>query len=233
MTLTNTMRHSDDMADGSLLLIDKPLHWTSFDVVKKIRGLLKIKKVGHAGTLDPLATGLLLVCTGKKTKMLNGLVEMEKTYLGILELGKATPSVDLETDFNLEVSWQHITKTACIDATKRFIGNIDQVPPMHSAVRIEGGRAYEIARKGQTIKMPPRRVVITKFNLTDIALPEISFEICCSKGTYIRSLVRDLGEMLGSAAYLKSLRRTRIGPYDVSQAWSMEELIQNGNLSGN
>ncbi len=211
---------------GEVLLIDKPYRWTSFDVVRKISNTLKFKKIGHAGTLDPLATGLLILCTGKKTKEINNYQDAEKEYTGELILGATTPSVDLETAVENHQSIAHLTTAQILAATQPFMGIISQTPPLHSAVWIDGKRAYEFARKGIEKEVKPRQVEIKEFELTAINLPSVQFRIVCSKGTYIRSLVRDFGEVLGVGAYLAALRRTKIGTFDVQQAWQLEEFIE-------
>ena len=215
---------------GRVLLIDKPLHWTSFDVIKKIRNIIKVKKVGHAGTLDPLATGLLIVCTGNKTKQIKQFMELEKEYTGTMVLGKTTPSVDLETEFDSEHDWHHITEQKCRNTTSQFLGEIEQKPPVYSAIKVDGIRAYEKARQGQKITMKNRLVKVTEFQLTSVLLPEIVFRIKCSKGTYIRSLVRDFGEKLGVGAYLANLRRTKIGDYNVENALTIDQVQNNEDL---
>lgn len=223
--LTNNQSKSRgfDFQGGEMLLVDKPLEWTSFDVVKKLRGLTKVKKVGHAGTLDPLATGLLIVCTGKMTKQIERFQGMEKAYEGTLVLGKTTPSIDLETDFDSDHSTDHITLEQLEKARQNFLGMINQIPPQHSAVKVDGKRVYKSARKGKPVEIKARQVQIDVFNFTEINLPTIHFEVVCSKGTYIRSLVRDLGQVLGVGAYLKQLRRTRIGEYHVNDAQTISE----------
>ncbi len=222
--------YSPEPAEGRVLLIDKPLNWTSFDVVKKIRNILKVKKVGHAGTLDPLATGLLIVCTGKKTKQTEHFMDLEKEYTGTMILGKTTPSVDLETEFDSEQDWHHITEQHCRDATCDFLGEIEQRPPVYSAIKIEGKRAYKKARQGKKITMKKRHVKVTEFELTFMLLPEIAFRVVCSKGTYIRSLVRDFGEKLGAGAYLANLRRTKIGDYNIEDALTIDQVQKNEDL---
>ena len=213
---------------GQVLLIDKPLHWTSFDVVRKLKYGLKVKKIGHAGTLDPLATGLLILCTGKMTKQIDTYQAQEKEYTGTLILGKTTPSIDLETQVNAEFPTQHIDNQLIIDATARFIGEIEQVPPIFSAIKIDGKRAYEKARQGQTeadVAIKPRRITITEFEITNIEMPEVSFRVVCSKGTYIRSLVRDFGLALQSGAYMSALCRTRIGAFKLEDALTIEQAL--------
>ncbi len=203
---------------GQILLIDKPYTWSSFDVVRKIRNTIRIKKVGHAGTLDPLATGLLIVCTGKFTKRIEEIQGQVKEYTGIIELGKTTPSYDLETDFDSTTSIEHVSKENVLASRDAFIGEIEQFPPVFSAIKKDGVRAYEHARKGREVKLESRSVVIHGFELVKIDLPEVHFKITCSKGTYIRSIAHDFGQQLGVGGYLKSLRRTRIGDYLVSDA---------------
>ena len=208
-----------------MLLIDKPYEWTSFGVVKKLRGALGVKKIGHAGTLDPLATGLLILCTGKMTKEINQYQAMEKEYEGTMVLGKTTPSVDLETEFNSLQDYSHVTETALLDATERFIGEVQQIPPIYSAIKVDGQRVYNKARKGQQVELKPRVVEVSEFSITDYQLPEVRFKVICSKGTYIRSLVRDYGEALKCGAYLAALTRTRIGPYKLSEALKLQDLL--------
>lgn len=210
--------------NGALLLIDKPVDWTSFDAVNKLRNILHTKKIGHAGTLDPLATGLLIVCVGKMTKRIDEFQGLEKEYEGTLVLGQTTPSFDLETRPSDAVPISHLTAEMIMDAAKAFVGKIDQVPPAHSSIKINGKRAYSIARKGHEVKLQPRNVEIFNFNITEINMPEVKFAVTCSKGTYIRSLANDLGASLGVGAYLSQLRRTRIGSYHVEQADTFESI---------
>jgi len=210
--------------EGHVLLVDKPLQWTSFDVVKKLKYALNLKKVGHAGTLDPLATGLLIICTGKKTKTIEGYQSQGKEYEGTLVLGSTTPSFDLETKPTPSVDISMLEEAAIKNATKDFIGEIEQTPPIFSAVKIDGKRAYKHARKGDDIKLKSRIVTVDEFSITDINLPEVKFRVRCSKGTYIRSLVNDFGQTLNVGAYMSQLRRTKIGEYDVNNAQSIEEL---------
>lgn len=217
--------------EGAVLLIDKPLEWTSFDVVKKIRNALKLKKVGHAGTLDPLATGLLILCTGKFTKKIEEYQGMTKEYTGTLLLGKTTPSIDLETDFDSEKDISHLTKEEVLAATALFKGVIQQVPPHYSAIRVDGERVYKKARKGEEVKIDPREVTVFEFEITGFQLPEVSFRVVCSKGTYIRSLVRDLGETLQVGACLTSLRRTKIGDFSVNNADSLPDFIEKHRIN--
>jgi tRNA pseudouridine55 synthase len=210
--------------EGRMLLIDKPLEWTSFDVVNKLRYKLKIKKIGHAGTLDPLATGLLIICAGKMTKKIEEFMGLEKEYTGTFVLGSTTPSYDLETAITKVSDVDHLSESTIKEATQKFTGIIDQVPPAHSAIRIGGKRAYELARKGEEAVLKPRQVEIKEFEITRINLPTIAFKVVCSKGTYIRSLARDLGEALGVGAYMSSLQRTRIGPYKLQDALQIEQV---------
>ena len=210
-------------SEGQLLLIDKPLKWTSFDVVRKIRHLTKTKKVGHAGTLDPLATGLLIVCTGKFTKKINEYMSQEKEYTGTIMLGATTPTFDLESAPQNFKPTEHITMAQLEEAALLFTGLIQQVPPIHSAIKKEGTRVYELARKGIDVKLDPRPVTIYSFQITAVEMPEIHFKVVCSTGTYIRSLANDFGEKLGCGGYLSSLCRTRIGNFKLEEALSVEE----------
>jgi tRNA pseudouridine55 synthase len=208
---------------GKLILIDKPFEWTSFDVVRKIRYLTKTKKVGHAGTLDPLATGLLIVCTGKFTKKINEYMAQEKEYTGAISLGATTPTYDLESEPQDFKSIDAITEEQIKEATKYFIGTIQQTPPIHSAIKKDGKRAYDLARKGIDVKLEARTLTISEFEITKIELPKVYFKVVCSTGTYIRSLANDFGEKLGCGGYLSSLCRIRIGEFLLSDAQSMEE----------
>ena len=203
---------------GKILLIDKPLTWTSFDVVRKIRNLTRIKKTGHAGTLDPLATGLLIVCQGKATKKIEGIQNAEKEYTGTIHLGATTASYDLESEPTPQQDISHLTPELIKEKASSFLGFIDQVPPIFSAIKVDGKRSYDLARKGLEPELKSRRIEIKAFDITDINLPEITFRVACSKGTYIRSLAHDMGQRLGTGAYLKSLRRTKIGDYSVDDA---------------
>lgn len=211
-------------SDDRVLLINKPLEWTSFDVVRKLRGRLKIKKIGHAGTLDPLATGLLIVCTGKFTKRIDEFQAQEKEYTGRFVIGQTTPSHDLETEVSERKDISHITEGVLRSATSQFTGAIEQVPPMHSAIKVDGKRAYEIARKGESIELKKRTVTITEFEITKVEWPSVSFRVVCSKGTYIRSLARDFGDALGVGAYLAELCRTRIGSFRLEDALEIENI---------
>jgi tRNA pseudouridine55 synthase len=216
-----------DFAAGELLLVNKPYKWTSFDVVGKIRNSFKpLKlKVGHAGTLDPLATGLLIICTGKMTKQIDTFQAEEKEYTGTMILGATTPSYDMETEPDEKFDISHITDEQIKAACAQFIGDIQQYPPAHSAIKIDGERLYEKARRGEEVELRLRNVTITEFEITRIEMPEIDFRVVCSKGTYIRSLVNDFGKALNSGAYLSKLRRTRSGNYKVSDAWEVMELV--------
>jgi tRNA pseudouridine55 synthase len=215
--------------DGSLLLINKPLEWTSFDVVRKIRNTIKIKKVGHAGTLDPLATGLLIVCIGKFTKKINEYMAQEKEYTGTITLGAVTPTYDLESDPINFKSINNITPEVIYNTAKKFEGEIMQVPPVHSAIKQKGKPVYLLARKGIDVKLEPRKITIHKFEISAIHLPEISFKVTCTTGTDIRSLANDFGESLGCGAYLSSLCRTRIGDYTLDNSITMEEFVTQLN----
>lgn len=210
-------------AEGKVLLINKPLHWTSFDVVKKIRSTIKIKKVGHAGTLDPLATGLLIVCTGKFTKRINEYMAQEKEYTGSFTLGATTPTYDLESEPENQKDYHLITDTQIQKATESFTGEIRQIPPAHSAIKQAGKPVYELARKGITVQLEPRTVLISSFTITDVRLPLVYFKVVCSTGTYIRSLANDFGTALGCGAYLSSLCRTRIGEFKLEDAMNMDD----------
>jgi len=215
--------------NGEVILIDKPLNWTSFQVVNKIRwiikntfGLKKIK-VGHAGTLDPLASGLLILCTGKMTKQIEQFMGQEKEYVGTFSLGATTPSYDLETEINQYFPTEHIDKELLENTLSQFTGTFDQKPPVFSALKKEGKRLYEFAREGLNIDVPSRKVTIQNFEITQIKFPEIDFKVNCSKGTYIRSLVHDYGKSINSGAYLSALRRTKIGEFSVENAMQMED----------
>ncbi|MBU1820490.1 MAG: tRNA pseudouridine(55) synthase TruB [Bacteroidetes bacterium] len=217
--------NAESPEEGELILIDKPLTWTSFDVVKKLKWACKFKKIGHAGTLDPLATGLLILCTGKKTKQIDSYQAQEKEYEGTLVLGKTTPSVDLETEFDGEYPTDHITEQLLQQAATQLTGTLQQLPPIYSAVRMDGERLYKKARRGETVEIKPREVTVTLFEIDAANFPEIHFRIVCTKGTYIRSLVRDFGVLLQSGAYLSALRRTRIGAFHVDSSFQLEAFI--------
>ena len=218
------------VTEGQLLLIDKPLNWTSFQVVNKIRWELKNKfgikklKVGHAGTLDPLATGLLLVCTGKMTKKISEIQALVKEYTGTFTMGATTPSYDLETPIDCTFPIDHLDDNALKEVINQFTGVVDQYPPVFSAIKKDGKRLYEYARKGEEIKINSRQVEILAFELTKIKLPTIDFYVKCSKGTYIRSLANDYGKALGSGAHLSSLRRTAIGLHRIEDAYTIEQI---------
>jgi tRNA pseudouridine55 synthase len=215
-----------DFNKGEVILIDKERGFTSFDIVHRMRRLSGVKKVGHAGTLDPKASGLLIICTGKKTKEITEYQNLEKTYEGIFAIGNTTPSFDSETEFNsenLKIA-ANISLEQIEEAKKDFIGAINQVPPMYSALKLNGKALYKYARKGVTVERAPRPVEIYSFDILKFEFPDIYFRIKCSKGTYIRVIANDLGAKLGCGAYLKSLRRTQIGSYNVSDAFEVEEL---------
>lgn len=217
-----------ELAEGSVLLFDKPFGWTSFDVVGKARSLLRRRlglkntRVGHAGTLDPLATGLLIVCTGKMTKSIDQFQAMEKEYTGTFLLGQTTPSYDLETSPDQHYPTQHISRTMVDKACDELTGTFEQIPPLFSAKKVDGERAYEIARRGEKRTLRSREVTVFEFAVSRYEMPEVDFRVVCSKGTYIRSLARDFGVALASGAYLKALRRTRIGLFEVDRAWQID-----------
>ena len=213
----------NNFENGRVLLIDKPLQWTSFDVIRKIRNTIKIKKVGHAGTLDPLATGLLIVCTGKFTKKINEYMAQEKDYTGTITLGAVTPTYDLESEPVNFMSLDEISEDLIRETTKQFTGEILQTPPIHSAIKQKGKPVYLLARKGIDVILEPRKITIKEFEITNIEMPVISFRVVCTTGTYIRSLANDFGNALGCGGYLSKLRRTRIGNFLVEDAMSMEE----------
>lgn len=222
----------EELSEGKTILVDKPLTWTSFDVVNKIRWnlkqQLKVKniKVGHAGTLDPLATGLLIICIGKHTKQIDQIMAGVKTYTGTILLGKTTPCFDLEKDFDAEYPTEHITLEMIEEARKSFLGEIDQIPPIFSAKQVDGKRAYDMARAGTELVLKANRITIEELKLDTSRFPEIDFEVTCSKGTYIRALARDLGEKLNSGATLIALRRTKSGDHSVTDAKSVDEWIE-------
>ena len=219
--------------NGQVLLIDKPLTWTSFQVVNKLRWEIRQRfnikkiKVGHAGTLDPLATGLLIICTGKQTKQIDTYQGQVKEYTGTFTLGGTTQSYDLETEIDNTFPTAHITEELLHETTKQFVGEIQQKPPIFSAIKKDGKRLYELARKGETIEIKERTVTVSSFEITKIKLPEVEFRIICSKGTYIRSIAFDYGKALNSGGYLSALRRTKIGNFSVDDAFSVEEFITN------
>ena len=230
------MKTVEDFKNGALLAIDKPLEWTSFQVVNKLRWHIKKKfklkkiKVGHAGTLDPLASGLLLICTGKMTKQIEDFQAQVKTYTGTFVLGSTTPSYDLETEVDATFPTAHITEELIHQTSKQFEGKIQQQPPVFSALKKDGKRLYEFARAGKDVTIPTREITIDYFKIKNIKDHEIDFEIQCSKGTYIRSLAHDFGRALDSGAHLSALRRTKIGEFSVENAISIEEFVKNLNL---
>ena len=226
---------AEDYKNGKVLLIDKPLEWTSFQAVNKLRWHIRKRfdikkiKVGHAGTLDPLATGLLIICTGKQTKQISTYQGQIKEYTGTFTIGATTPSYDLETEINQTFPTEHITKELLYKTTQQFLGKIQQKPPIFSAIKKDGKRLYELARKGETTEIKSRQVEVDIFEITNINLPEVDFRIVCSKGTYIRSLAFDFGKALSSGAHLSALRRTKIGNFSVENAQSIEGFIENLN----
>lgn len=225
--MNNPYTRIEEFVEGQLLLVNKPYNWTSFDVVGKIRNSFKpLKlKVGHAGTLDPLASGLLIICTGKMTKQIDTFQAQEKEYTGTMVLGETTPSYDMETAADQHFDISTITEDQIRENCKQFTGDIQQYPPAHSAIKIDGERLYEKARRGEDVELRLRNVTITEFEITNIALPEIEFRVVCSKGTYIRSLVNDFGKALNNGAYLSKLRRTRSGDYKIENAFEVMELV--------
>jgi tRNA pseudouridine55 synthase len=220
-----------DFLTGQVILIDKPVNWTSFDVVAKIRNLTKVKKVGHAGTLDPLATGLLIVCTGKKTKEISCYQEQRKKYTGIITLGKSSPSMDLATEVTEKDLPEDLTEEKILSVRNKFLGNIEQIPPMFSAIKHKGKSLYKLARAGKEVKREARQVEIYSFEITKINLPDIHFEIDCSKGTYIRVIANDFGNEIGCGGVLSLLRRTAIGDYKVDDALDLMEFASMFEVS--
>lgn len=224
---------SRSLIEGTCLLVDKPKDWTSFDVVNKIRSSLKYHlqlkniKVGHAGTLDPMATGLLIICTGKSTKKLATYQGLPKEYTGTITLGATTPSYDAESEQDAFFPINHITSEMLEEARQSFIGDLEQLPPMFSAIKVDGQPLYKKARQGIMVEVTPRPVTIYEFDITRVALPEVDFRVKCSKGTYIRSLAYDFGKALNSGGYLSSLCRTKIGKYDLDKAWNLDALIEH------
>lgn len=218
------MKTKEDFLNGEILLIDKPLEWSSFQAVNALKWAIRKKfnlkkiKIGHAGTLDPLATGLLVICTGKFTKKIPELQGQVKEYIGTFTVGATTPSYDLETEVDQTFPTEHITEAAIKEATNQFLGEIDQVPPVFSALKKDGKRLYELAREGKEVDIKSRKVEILEFEITRVTLPEVDFRVVCSKGTYIRSLAHDFGKALGSGAHLSALRRTKIGDFNVDNA---------------
>jgi tRNA pseudouridine55 synthase len=217
--------------EGKVLLFDKPYEWTSFDMIRKVRHVTHITKVGHAGTLDPLATGLLIICTGKFTKQINDYMGMDKEYTGTMVLGATTPTYDLESIPENFTTTDHLTAAQIQEATKQFIGPILQIPPMHSAIKKDGKRLYLSAREGVDVKIEPRPVTIHSFEITHIDLPKIEFKVACSTGTYIRSLVKDFGDALQVGAYMSSLRRTKIGDFKIEDAMQWQDFQMEVHLS--
>lgn len=218
------MQEQNIYAEGKVLLIDKPLYWTSFDAVRKIRNLVRTKKVGHAGTLDPLASGLLIVCTGKFTKKINEYMAQEKEYTGTITLGAITPTYDLESEPVECKPFEHITLENLKETAAQFTGDILQTPPIHSAIKKDGIRVYELARRGEDVKLEPRPVTIKEFEITEVDLPIVHFRVVCTTGTYIRSLANDFGAALGCGGYLSGLCRTRIGNFLLKDAMTIEDL---------
>jgi len=212
-----------DYLAGQVILIDKPVNWTSFNIVSRVRRLTKVKKVGHAGTLDPLATGLLIVCTGKKTKEISEYQAQRKKYTGIITLGKSSPSMDLATEITETVLSDDLNEEKILSVRNKFLGNIEQVPPMFSALKHKGKALYKLARAGKEVERTPRQVEIFSFDITKIKLPDLYFEIACSKGTYIRVIADDFGKELGCGGILSLLRRTEIGDYKVDDAFNLDE----------
>ena len=216
----------------TVLYFDKPLGWTSFNLVNRVRGVLsrhigvKKLKVGHAGTLDPLATGVMILCTGKKTKLIESFQYQTKEYVATIKLGATTPSFDLETEIDAEYPTEHITEEVVKETLAKFIGEIQQIPPTYSAIKINGKRAYEYARKGDEVELKPKTLVIDEIELLDYKMPEIVVRVVCSKGTYIRALARDIGEALGSGGHLTALRRTRIGDIKVEDCLQYDEYVE-------
>ena len=231
--LLNKNLSKKSIEEGEIFLIDKPLKYSSFHIVKELRGFLKNKfkldklKVGHAGTLDPLATGLLIICTGRTTKKISDFQNLDKEYIGTMSIGSTTPSYDLETNIDKTFPIDHINEKLLNNAKKKFLGTTDQFPPIFSAVKKNGKRLYEYAREGKEIDIKSKKVTVNKFDLNRISMPEIEFEINCSKGTYIRSLINDFGKELKSGAHLTSLRRTKIGSNSINNSITIDEFVEN------
>ncbi|MEW6506682.1 MAG: tRNA pseudouridine(55) synthase TruB [Bacteroidota bacterium] len=219
-----------DFEAGEVILIDKQLYKSSFDIVYKVRKAVNIKKVGHSGTLDPMATGLLIVCTGKMTKQISSFRELDKTYTGVITIGKTTASFDIETEFESQSDFTNVTASKIIETAKTFLGKGFQIPPVYSAVKHKGKSLYAFARKGIEIEKEPREIFISRFEILNIDLPDIWFEITCSTGTYIRVIANDYGKKLGCGAYLSRLRRTKIGLFDVDNSISINEFIEKFRL---
>ncbi len=233
MITKKTIDNNFDFQAGEILLIDKPRGWTSFKAVKEIRNFIKVKKVGHAGTLDPMATGLLIICTGKKTKEISSYQNLFKSYKGIISLGKTTASMDTETEIIKEMPVDNLEDEKILLARNKFIGKINQIPPMYSALKVNGKPLYKLARQGKEIKREAREIEIYKFEITKIALPDIWFEINCSRGTYIRSIANDLGNELGCGGILSDLRRTAIGEFSVEDAFTPVEFFEKIGIAEN
>lgn len=225
MMITKQMKDFQnlDYLSGQAVLIDKPVNWTSFNVVSRVRSLTKVKKVGHAGTLDPLATGLLIVCTGKKTKEISEYQAQKKKYTGIITLGKTSPSMDFGTEVTETVLPDNLTEEKILSVRNKFLGSIEQIPPMFSALKYKGKALYKIARAGKEVERNPRQIEVYSFEITGIDFPDIHFEISCSKGTYIRVIADDFGKELGCGGILSLLRRTEIGDFNVEDAFNLEE----------
>lgn len=227
------MKTKEDFLNGQILLIDKPLEWSSFQAVNALKWAIRKKfdlkkiKIGHAGTLDPLATGLLIICTGKFTKKIPELQGQVKEYTGTFTMGATTPSYDMETEVDRTYPIEHLSDVAIKEATHQFLGEIDQIPPIFSALKKDGKRLYELAREGKKVEIKSRKIEILEFEITRIALPEVDFRVVCSKGTYIRSLAHDFGKALESGAYLSALRRTKIGDFNVNNATSPTVFKEN------
>lgn len=223
-----------DYIEGAILYFDKPLTWTSFKLVAKVRNYLckqlgiKKLKVGHAGTLDPLATGLMIICTGKATKRIEEFQYQTKEYIAELELGATTPSFDLEKEIDQRFDYKHVTIELVQNTLKKFVGTIEQVPPSFSACKVDGKRAYEMARKGEEVQLKPKVLIIDEIELLDFSLPKLTIRVVCSKGTYIRALARDLGESLQCGAHLTALRRTRIGDITIDHCLNINDFIITG-----
>lgn len=215
-----------DFDKGEIWLVDKPFGWTSFDVVNKLKKATRLRKIGHAGTLDPLATGLLVVCAGRQaTKQIDTFLNDDKQYTGTITFGATRPSYDMETEADAHFDLTPLTPQQISAAAAQMVGNIDQIPPMHSAIKVDGKRLYKSARKGIAVAVQPRPISIHRFELTRIVLPEVDFDISCSKGTYIRSIAHDLGKAVANGAYLSALRRVRSGNFDIAHAWQLPDLL--------
>ena len=219
-----------DFTAGEVILIDKPPYWSSYKVVHKVKKAARVKKVGHAGTLDPMATGLLILCTGKKTKEIYKYQALRKTYTGIITLGKSSPSMDMETEISEHEIPADLDEKIIFSVRDLFLGEIEQTPPMYSALKVNGQRLYQLARKDKTIERKPRQVTIEEFKITKVEIPQIHFEITCSKGTYIRVIANDFGDKLGCGGILSSLRRTKIGDFNVNEAIKIEEFISRAEV---